>query len=699
VEFQGFQHIISPAIIILVSLFLIILSWYAYRKFTSITPLSRWFLISLRASALILLFLLLLNPYFYSSREMDIPPKIAVFLDNSESIGISKGDYNGLESYQNTLNTISFDNLGNAAINYYSIGEQVASFSPDSLNASEQLTNLSAPVTSLLEMEREVQAAVFITDGIITYGRNPAISAFNSTIPIYTVAVGDTSRVRDVSVTNVVTNTTGYTNTQHSIEAEISQTGFPNNTVNVSLETNGDVLQEQQVTFDADNQVSQIRFDIELTEPGLKQYEINVSPLPEEWTENNNSSVFSIDVLDSKTKILHVAYQIHPDVKAIRSIIERDESNEITTLTWLGGNNFVEEVPDADEEYDLVIIHGTPSQNRSFDFLDELSETPTLHFTLSPQIGVLPQQIRTAQLISTSNRQALPVLLHQVLGERDHPILELPEINLLETPYLQSPLRSDVTEPQSTVLFNLRYDGVETDYPAIAILEIGNIRRTQVLPWGWFKLAQSTSQSHRNFTVELISHLVAWTSSDPDNRLLRISPQKQTFSTAENPFLGASLQNEQERPEENAIIEVELTGPNDQARTFNMENAGNGNYRLDLPRLSEGLYEYTATARKGDRQLDSQNGEFLVSNSSMELTNTIRNDQLLQDIAQNSGGAFFTYNEVTSLRDSLQSADLLQMQSEIVENYFFPVRSYYWFLLVILLLGSEWFLRKYYSLP
>ncbi|HBQ58429.1 MAG TPA: hypothetical protein DD671_02080, partial [Balneolaceae bacterium] len=180
---------------------------------------------------------------------------------------------------------------------------------------------------------------------------------------------------------------------------------------------------------------------------------------------------------------------------------------------------------------------------------------------------------------------------------------------------------------------------------------------------------------------------------------LRISPQKQTFSTAENPFLGASLQNEQERPEENAIIEVELTGPNDQARTFNMENAGNGNYRLDLPRLSEGLYEYTATARKGDRQLDSQNGEFLVSNSSMELTNTIRNDQLLQDIAQNSGGAFFTYNEVTSLRDSLQSADLLQMQSEIVENYFFPVRSYYWFLLVILLLGSEWFLRKYYSLP
>lgn len=698
-EFQGFQHIVSPVLIILATLFLTALSWYAYRKFSSISLFARWSLITLRAAALIVLLLLLLNPYFYSTNEVDIPPKIAVFLDNSESAGISKGDYQGLESYRNTLDAISFDNLGNAEIEYFSIGEQVRSFSPDSLNASEQRTNLSSPVTSLLEMERDVQAAVFISDGIITFGRNPAINAFNSSIPIYTIALGDTSRVRDVSVTNVVSNTTGYTNTEHAVEAEISQTGFANNTVDVSLESGGEVLQEQQVTFDADNQVTQIQFDIELTEPGLQQYEIKVSPLPDEWTETNNSNIFSIDVLDSKTRILHVAYQIHPDIKAIRSIIERDESNELTTLTWLGANNFVEKVPDSDEEFDLIIIHGTPSENRSFSFLEDLAETPTLHFSLSPQVNTIPEQFDSAQLISFNNRGSSPVLLHQILGERDHPVLELPEINFLETPYLQSPLRANVAEPQSTVLFNVRYDGVETDYPAISVMEIGNIRRAQVLPWGWFKLTQSTNQSHRDFTVELISHLVAWTSSDPDNRLLRVSPQKQTFSTAENPFLGASLQNEQEQPEEDAIIEIELSGANDQTRSFNMENAGNGNYRLDLPRLSEGLYDYTATARKGDRELDTQNGEFLVSNSSMELTNTIRNDKLLQDIAQNSGGNFFTFNNSAVIRDSLQSANLLQMQSEVEENYFFPVRSYSWFLVVILLLGSEWFLRKYYSLP
>ncbi|MDR9416093.1 MAG: hypothetical protein RI564_07405 [Gracilimonas sp.] len=656
-------------------------------------------LISLRFSAFLLLLLLLLNPYFYSSKQVDIPSKIAVFLDNSESIGITKGSYNGLDTYQNTLEEIDFDRFTNADIEYFSIGEQTHPFSPDSLAGIEQRTNLSAPVTSLLEMENDFQAAVLISDGIITFGRNPAISAFNSSIPIYTIAIGDTVQIRDISVTNIVTNNTGYTNTRHVIDAEISQSGFANNSVNVSLKDGDDVLEQKQLQFETDDQLKQVTFETELTEPGLRQYEIEVTPLPDEWTETNNTQVFSIDVLDSKTKILHVAYQIHPDVKAIRSIIQRDESNEVTTLTSLSNSKFVEELPERDKEFDLIIIHGNPSNNEAYNFLENIDTTPTLYFELSAITGSNSRQIRTSKIISHRTRNSAPILLHQVLDERDQPILELPEINLLETPSLHSPLRSELQQTQAITLFSALYDGVETDYPVVSVVEIGNIRRGHILPWGWFRFSQSTNVNHREYVTEFISNLVAWTSSDPDNRNLRISPQKQSFSTAENPFIGASLQNEKEQPEDNAIIEVEIKGPNGQTRSFNMENTGNGNYRLELPRLSEGLYEYSSTARVGDRILDSQNGEFLVSNSSMELTNTIRNDKLLQDIANNSGGDFFVYSQASSLNDSLRTSGILELQSELVENYIFPVRSFYWFLVVLLMLGSEWFLRKYYSLP
>ncbi|HBX64892.1 MAG TPA: hypothetical protein DEG32_01545, partial [Balneolaceae bacterium] len=225
-DFQGFQHIFPPAVLILIAAGLIFLSWAAYRKFSSIPPLSRWGLISLRASALIMILLLLLNPYFYSSQEIELKPNIAVFLDNSESIGITKGDYNGLQTYKELLNTLDFESRNIADIQFYSIGETVSEFNPDSLNASITQTNLSDPINAVLEMEEQVQAGVIISDGIITFGRNPSVNAFNSSIPLYTVAIGDTSKVRDISVSNVLTNATGYTNTNHIIEAEITQSGF-----------------------------------------------------------------------------------------------------------------------------------------------------------------------------------------------------------------------------------------------------------------------------------------------------------------------------------------------------------------------------------------------------------------------------------------------------------------------------------------
>ncbi|MGN8226505.1 hypothetical protein [Gracilimonas sp. BCB1] len=697
-DFQGFQHILPPAVIVILSIALVVLAWASYRTFKSIPSIGRWGLITLRGSALLIVLLLLLNPDFYSSRQIDVKPTIAVFLDNSESIGITKGDYEGLNSYNQLLNTLNFDAIPEVEFRFYAIGEQISDFDPDSLSASETQTNLAEPIKSILEMEEQVQAALIISDGIITFGRNPSINAANSSIPLYTIAVGDTSSVQDISISNVLTNTTGYTNTNHIIEAEISQSGFANNTVMVSLLSGDEVLNEQQVSFDTDKQVKQVQFELELTEEGLKQYEVRTSPLPDEWTESNNSRLFTIDVLDSKVKILHAAFQIHPDVKAIRSVINEDENNDLYTLTWLGGNRYVEEMPEEDE-FNLVIVHGTPPSGQNLSFLNSITDTPTIFFELNSRSDPGSTEIETLRLINPQNNRVAQVRLNQILDQDQQPILELPEINLNDTPSLYSALRSEISELQTTALYSINYDGINSESPAIAVLEQGNIRRSHVLPWGWHKWVQSTNPIEREYVSTLIVNLVSWTSSDPDNRKLRIAPAKKTFSTAESPLINASLRNERGDPEAEGIVEVQLTSETGTARSFNMESLGNGNYSLTLPRLSEGLYSFRATARKGNREIASQSGEFLVSNSSSELTNTMRDDDLLKSIAANSGGSFFPYNEASAIWDSLRAENVLETRTQTVENYTFPVRSFYWFAIVLLMLGSEWLLRKYYSLP
>ncbi len=696
-DFQGFQHIVSPALVIVIAILLLTLAWASYRKFESIPALSRGVLMALRGSAFVLILLLLLNPYFYSSKQVERKPGLAVFLDNSESVGIQKGDYQGLESYNQLLETLDFANQTRADVSFYSMGERIADIHPDSIMATENQTNLSQPVTSVLEMKEEVQAAVIISDGIITYGRNPAVDASGSVIPIYTIAIGDTSTVRDISVANVLTNSTGYTNTKHAIEAELSQSGYANNTVTVSLKAEGETLQSKQITFDTDRQIKKVQFELEATETGLKQYEITAEPLPGEWTEENNIYRFPIDILDSKVKILHIAFEIHPDVKAVRSVIRHDENNELTTLTWLGNNRFIEDLPD-NPDPNLIIIHGAPPESIPPVLLNLMSSTPTLFFELSPRSGRGLSEAGI-ELITPKSNQVAKVNLEQLANEEEQPVMELPPLNLLELPTLYGPLRAELSELSGTALYATIFDGLNTDAPALAVTEQGNMRRGHVLPWGWFRLLRNPNPSQQNYTNQLFTNLISWTASDPDNRKLRVTPSKKTFTTAEAPTLNGSLRNERDEPENDGIIEIEMKSDGEPVRTFNMRNAGNGNYQLSFPRLSEGMYHYEATARKGNRVIETQSGEFMVSNSSSELTNTVRNDDLLRSIATNSGGNFFEYQNADALWDSLQSAQLLNSRTERVENYSFPVRSLFWFALVLLLLGTEWMLRKYYSLP
>lgn len=697
-DFQGFQHIFPPAVLLIICVALIALSWFAYRKQGSLPPVISWVLTAIRSIALIIIFLLLLNPYFYSSREVERNPKVAVFLDNSESIGITKGNYQGLQTYNELLNTLNFELYENADFEYYSIGEEVFPFHPDSINASHTQTNLSDPIQSVLEMNDQVKAAIIISDGILTYGRNPTVSAFETSIPLYTIGIGDTSLVEDIAVSNVVTNSTGYTNTSHRVEADISQSGFSGSSVTVTLQSEGEILADQTLDFDTDDQIKRIRFDHEFDKAGLRQFQISVNPLLDEFTEINNTRVFSIDVLDSKVRILHVAFEIHPDVKAVRSVIQNDINNELTPLTYLGNNRFIEEIP-TDEDFNLIVIHGQPERNTDLSLQTMYEAIPTVHFTLSNNFNLI-NNIPFLKLIEYPAGNVTQVNLQPLLTEDEQPILELPEINLRNAPPLYAPLRGEISTAPATPLFSVISEGIETNFPAIAIMEQGNIRRSHVLPWGWFRMLQSPNELHRNYATSLITNINSWTASDPDNRKLRISPVKQSFSTSDIPALSGTLLNERSEPEEDATIEVTLRdNEEEEIRTFNMEHTGNGNYRLQLPRLAQGMYSYTATARKGLREIESQSGEFLISDTSMEFINTTRNDDILKSIANNSGGNYFTFENAAAIWDSLESSDILVAHTETIENYSFPVRNIYWFLIVLILLGTEWIVRKYYSLP
>lgn len=693
-EFQGFQHSFPLWLVIIAVLALLFLSWYAYQNKKQLPASVRWLMSGLRASALLILLLLLLNPFFYQSEEITQKPEILVFLDNSESVSVQRGSYRGAESYRELLNELDFENRNEYRFQFYETDSDSRPSHPDSLSFSAPVTNLYSSSDVLLEKDDEPAAAILITDGIYTYGKDPVFALSNSAIPVFTIAVGDTTQVNDISVSNVLTNETGYTDTRQIIEAEITQNGFEGSVINVELLRNNEVIDRQQVNFNAPSEVRTIEFDTPLNEAGLQQYRIVAEPLSSEWSAENNRTDFTINVLDSKTKIIHAAFTIHPDVKMLRSVISSDRNNELFPLTW-SGTSFIEELPDI--KADLLIVHGSVPPGVNSSFLNNYQNIPTVLISTG-STGRSGQPLSSWSLLSPRSGRLSPVSLLTELDEGDQVIMELPEVNRADFPPLYAPFRTVKAEPAAQVLFTSGIEGIDSNNPLIAVSENTGIRRTDIMAWGWHRVYRSNIPQQRAFITTLFSNIVSWTSKDPDDRLLKLAPVKQSFSTGDRPLIQGSLENESGESEESAVIEVRIRSSELNARSFNMEHKGNGNYQLELPELSEGLYAFEAVARKGNREIDRNSGEFLIADDNTEMALTRRNDELLSRIAANTGALFYSFDNVSAIWDDMARKGLNETRVQSRESYSFPVRKVYWFVLVLLLLSAEWLLRKYYSL-
>lgn len=695
-EFQGFQNSFPFIIAFCLFIGIFALSWYSYKGFSSISFQYRILLSTLRASALSIILLLIMNPFFFSSSERETLPKIAVFFDNSESTTIQKGVYNGLESYEDVIVDLNFQNRNGLAMDFFSFGTNVNKSEISELSYSEPDTDLNSLVSFITEKQEEYTGSIILSDGIITLGKNPIFDLGDINIPLYTIGLGDSSRIKDISISGISTNTIGYTNTSQIVEINVSQNGFIGNEIEVKISQDDSLLESQRILFDTDSQQKTLQFEIDLTESGLQQFQISTDVLEEESIEENNVSDFNIDVLESRVRIMHLAFSIHPDVKALRSILLSDINNEVNQITFIGNNRKIQNFSNNDiQEYDLFIIHGnpTPSQLQQLDF--NLENTPTLFAQLPP----LNSMLHDFGLIQINSIQSYPVSLFPNLSSSEHPILELPDVNLDRINTFQSVIRASSSEADAISLFNSSYQGVKTNSPIISILERGNTRRAHIMGWDWYKLVQSNNEQEKELSSTLLRNLINWTSSNPDNRRLKITPSKREFRISEQPMINATLLNESGNPENDAIIEIKLLDSNQQSRTFNMSSKGNGNYSLLLPRSAAGKYSISATAKKGTRTLETRDSEFIVSASGAELVNIIQNEELLRAFATLTGGSYFNFQNASNLWEQINVDNIMTIKTEFIEEYIFPIHAYWWFLLVLILLGTEWVLRKYFALP
>ncbi|MCY4171831.1 MAG: hypothetical protein OXF08_09580 [Bacteroidetes bacterium] len=670
-----------------------LLTWFSYRNpIPQLEGFYQWLLPLLRGLSLSLLLVLLFEPALHRNSTHTSLPLQAVLIDESQSTHI--------DQIPTELPHI------NGETRFFGFG-----------GITRPLQNLSAakdtaPRTDIAHALEEIKhslhdqnlrSVLLITDGQYNTGSNPIYVATDYGIPIHTLITGDTLQKPDLAIARTITNQIGFVGQEIPLDVTLHLQGYDNQTVSTSLIVEDSLISVQTLTILAGESTVSLRFIPHRA--GLFQYRLFTSELENEPVTENNRLTFTVRVLERQQTICLIGAAPHPDLTVILNILSHNEKRDVLSYVQMQNGQFYEgNFIDSANECDAIILVGYPgneADNGSIRTIANIAESGTpLLFMLTRQTDL--QRLQTmfghvlpAQPIETSVLYDEALIELTQSGLRD-PILPIPSYLWDRLPPLITTTGRWTVSSDSRTLAQANLRGIPTKEPLLVIRSRGGHRSAIILgsgTWRWHNTGDD-SEEISSLWPTIVDNLIQWLTTPEDDRTVRIQPDRDEFDGSEPITFSGQVYDESLNPVPDAIVTLDVTGPDGATYPYTMNNVGNGRFALQISALPEGAYSYSAQAIRMGAPTGEDSGVFTIGSINLEYLNLSSNETLLRQLSHQSGGHFFTEASLNTLPEIL-SADTLftsLTQRQRLEINFLQTP---WLLaLVILLLGLEWILRK-----
>ena len=670
-----------------------LITWFSYRHTEpKLQGVYRWILPGLRALALALLLLLLFEPVIHRNTKHTAPPIQAVLVDESQSMSLN----NLPEILPSTKGETYFFGFGGKIRSIENL--TVAADTAPRTDISSALEELR---TSL--RDKNLRSVLLISDGQYNTGRNPIYTASDYGIPIHTLVVGDTLQQRDLLIARTTTNELAYVDQEIPLDATLLLHGYPNQVVTTSLYVQDSLVASQTLTISEGESTASLSFIPH--KEGLFQYTLTTTELENEASSENNRTTFTIRVLKRNQTICLIGAAPHPDLTAIYNILTRDQTRQVDRYIQMQHGRFYEgDLPATLGDYDAIILVGYPGREADENSINKVvraaeSGIPLL-FTLTLQTDLERLQNTFSNVLpalpARGNMLYDEAMLQLTQTGRRDPLLYFPEASWDRLPPLMSTTGQWNATSDSRVLGQANLRGIPLESPLFLIRGRAGYRTAAILgsgTWRWLNLAHSPV-STPPIWPQLLENLMQWLTTPEDDRTVRVEPVQTAFDGSESIDFSGQVYDESLNPVPEAAVTLELTAPDGATYPYTMENAGSGRFSLRIDALPEGTYSYTAQATRMNVSMGTDSGVFTVGSMNLEYRSTRSNESLLRQIAYRSGGDFFTNASLSTLPDILAS-DSLFTETIRTQTLEFDLRRIPWLLgLVILLLSTEWIVRK-----
>ena len=636
----------------------------------------------LRFSTLFSILVLIINPKIVSETFTIDKPKLPVVVDNSASVRV----LNQVENVNSLIKSLK----GNQALNdkfdlsFYSFGSNLRD--SDSLTFTKKNTNISRALGSVNELfKNQTAPTLLITDGNQTIGSDYEFTSPELTNEVFPIILGDSITYTDIKIELLNTNRYAFLKNQFPVEVLLVYAGESSINSEFIVQQGNSIIYKEKLSFSLNDNTKTISFTIPALDVGLQKYKAQILPLQDEKNTTNNRKQFAVEVIDQATNVLVISEITHPDLGAFKKAITTNDQRRVTFKRPSEAISIL-------NDYQIVLLYQPDRNFRGiYSEIAKLKKNTFVITGLQTDWNFL-NNIQENYIKNVNNQS------EDVSGSLNpnYGTFAIDDIGFASLKPLKTLFGDlEILAPHDIVLEQY-IDGIASESPMLVTMEVDGVRHAiwdGENIWKWRAQCFIDTDSFEDFD-DFFGKTIQYLASNKRRSRLEVTNEGYYYN---NNSIKVSAQYFDQNFifDSRASLLITVTNSETKDKIVLPMLLKNNFYDIDLNSLSAGEYQYTVAVSD---QTVMRSGNFTILDFDVEEQFLNADVTKLDRLATNTGGKAFFITETSEILSALIKDDSFQLTQKRAQKVVPLIDWKYLLGLIVFLLTSEWFLRKYNGL-
>ncbi len=575
-------------------------------------------------------------------------------------------------------------------------------------------------------------AVVLISDGRETASSGSAASARELGVPVYTVGVGSDYTLTgtpNLAILSVKSPAAAYLNNSFSLDVSVGAFNLPEGAKfgKLTLSLGGKTIAQRDFRLPESGTVGRVALEVTPDVVGFLEYTLELTPLADEEITADNVRKVYVDVREPRLRVLYVEGLLRPEYGFVRRVLSSDPDVKVTSLVRTRKDSFLlqgespkadlsrglPDTPEGFDEFDVIILGDVSAaafREYQIKYLREWVEKGGGLMMLGGHDSFSAGGWRNTPLgqvlpvkMSDSDPQIdAPLLLSVTASGRNHPVFKgIEEFDSAAMRKGKGALSGCTGTSGARSGAQVLAVGRDPKGKTWIVCAAQKFSKGRALAF----TADTTGKSHRELVgfgipspwPKFWGQAVRWLAGFDEMRkkkdvYLSLSTESRFVEPGKAVELSTAVKGNVKNLAGRPSVSVSVVTP--AGETVRLQHSLDGKTLTGsasfTPR-SVGLYTFKGRLEDASgKLLDESEYTVLAGQPWLENANLALDEPALKELARSTGGKYYTLASAARLPDDIASSTTKGVERVTLSLWNNP----YVFLLLLLLLSAEWYVRR-----